>query len=65
MLQNLQQGDITLAAAPATTIPNQLQMPVEQLNPYSAHTDKKSSLAEVTASFIIMLNSKSSNVQMS
>ncbi|KAF7665316.1 hypothetical protein LDENG_00147840 [Lucifuga dentata] len=46
MLQNLQQGDVTLAATTANNIPNQLQMPVAQLNPYSAHTEKKSSLAE-------------------
>lgn len=46
MLQNFQQTDKTLAATIANNIPNQPQMPVAQLNPYSAHTEKKSSLAE-------------------
>ncbi|XP_029301921.1 splicing factor, arginine/serine-rich 15-like [Cottoperca gobio] len=46
MLQNFQQTDKTLAATISNTIPNPPQMPVAQLNPYSAHTEKKSSLAE-------------------
>ncbi|XP_022604696.1 splicing factor, arginine/serine-rich 15-like isoform X2 [Seriola dumerili] len=46
VLQNFQQADKTLAAAIANNIPNPPQMPVAQLNPYSAHTEKKSSLAE-------------------
>ncbi|XP_045930594.1 SR-related and CTD-associated factor 4-like isoform X2 [Micropterus dolomieu] len=46
MLQNFQQADKTLAATIANNIPNPPQMPVSQLNPYSAHTEKKSSLAE-------------------
>ncbi|XP_076002217.1 SR-related and CTD-associated factor 4-like isoform X2 [Genypterus blacodes] len=46
MLQSLQQADISLAAAPATITPTQLQMPADQINPYNAHTDNKSSLAE-------------------
>ncbi|KAG7455593.1 splicing factor, arginine/serine-rich 15-like isoform X1 [Solea senegalensis] len=45
MLQNFQQADKTLAATETnnTTPP---QMPVAQLNPYSAQTEKKSSFAE-------------------
>ncbi|XP_071352742.1 SR-related and CTD-associated factor 4-like isoform X1 [Trachinotus anak] len=46
VLQNFQQADKTLAATIANSIPNPPQMPVSQLNPYSAHTEKKSSLAE-------------------
>ncbi|XP_054452115.1 SR-related and CTD-associated factor 4-like isoform X2 [Anoplopoma fimbria] len=46
MLQNFQQADKTLAATLANNIPNQPHMPVSQLNPYSAHTEKRSSLAE-------------------
>ncbi|XP_031719461.1 SR-related and CTD-associated factor 4-like [Anarrhichthys ocellatus] len=46
MLQNFQQADKTLAATLANNIPNQPQPPVSQLNPYSAHTEKRSSLAE-------------------
>lgn len=49
MLQNFQQADKTLAASLANNIPNQPQKLVSQLNPYSAHTEKRSSLAEVTA----------------
>ncbi|KAM9359460.1 SR-related and CTD-associated factor 4-like [Symphorus nematophorus] len=46
MLQNFQQADKTLAATIANNIPNPPQIPAAQLNPYSAHTEKKSSLAE-------------------
>lgn len=46
MLQNFQQADKSLAATLANNIPNQPQMPGAQLNPYSAHTEKRSSLAE-------------------
>ncbi|XP_040030497.2 SR-related and CTD-associated factor 4 [Gasterosteus aculeatus] len=46
MLQNFQQADKTLAASLANNIPNQPQKLVSQLNPYSAHTEKRSSLAE-------------------
>ncbi|XP_070685677.1 SR-related and CTD-associated factor 4-like [Pempheris klunzingeri] len=46
MLQNFQQADKTLTPTIANSIPNPPQMPVAQLNPYSAHTEKKSSLAE-------------------
>lgn len=46
MLQNFQQADKTLAATIANDIPIQPQMPAAQLNPYSAHSEKKSSLAE-------------------
>lgn len=47
MLQNFQQADKTLAATIANNIPNPPQMPVAQLDPYGAHIEKKSSLAEV------------------
>ncbi|XP_040903032.1 SR-related and CTD-associated factor 4-like [Toxotes jaculatrix] len=46
MLQNFQQAEKTLAATIANNLPDPPQMPVAQLNPYSAHTEKKSSLAE-------------------
>ncbi|XP_069017485.1 SR-related and CTD-associated factor 4-like [Embiotoca jacksoni] len=46
MLQNFQQAEKTLAATTTNNIPNPPQMPVAQLNPYSTHTEKKSSLAE-------------------
>ncbi|XP_042269320.1 SR-related and CTD-associated factor 4-like [Thunnus maccoyii] len=46
MLQNFQQADKTLAATIANNTPNPPQMPVAQLNPYSAHSEKRSSLAE-------------------
>ncbi|KAF0030090.1 hypothetical protein F2P81_016821 [Scophthalmus maximus] len=46
MLQNFQQADKTLAATITNNIPNPPPMSVTQLNPYSAHTEKKSSLAE-------------------
>ncbi|XP_039987318.1 SR-related and CTD-associated factor 4-like isoform X2 [Xiphias gladius] len=46
MLQNFQQTDKTLATTIANDIPHPPQMPVAQLKPYSAHTEKKSSLAE-------------------
>ncbi|XP_070762265.1 SR-related and CTD-associated factor 4-like [Enoplosus armatus] len=46
MLQNFQQADKTLAASIANNISNPPQMPVAQFNPYSGHTEKKSSLAE-------------------
>ncbi|XP_060929454.1 SR-related and CTD-associated factor 4-like isoform X2 [Limanda limanda] len=46
MLQNFQQADKTRGAAIANHVPDPVQMPVAQLNPYSAHTEKKSSLAE-------------------
>ncbi|XP_034405159.1 SR-related and CTD-associated factor 4-like isoform X2 [Cyclopterus lumpus] len=46
MLQNFQQADKTLAATLANNIPNQPQKPVSQLNSYSAHTEKRGSLAE-------------------
>ncbi|XP_053279094.1 SR-related and CTD-associated factor 4 [Pleuronectes platessa] len=46
MLQNFQQADKTRGAAIANNVPDPVQMPVAQLNPYSAHTEKKSSLAE-------------------
>ncbi|XP_049889605.1 SR-related and CTD-associated factor 4-like isoform X1 [Epinephelus moara] len=46
MLHNFQQADKTLAATIGNNIPNQPQMPAAQLNPYNAHTEKKSSLAE-------------------
>ncbi|XP_059187251.1 SR-related and CTD-associated factor 4-like [Centropristis striata] len=46
MLQNFQHTERTLAATTANNIPNQPQIPVAQLNTYSAHTEKKSSLAE-------------------
>ncbi|KAM3615763.1 uncharacterized protein V6R79_007335 [Siganus canaliculatus] len=45
MLQNFQQADKSLAAT-ITNIPNPPQFPAAQLNPYSAHAEKKSSLAE-------------------
>uniref|UniRef100_A0A673CDX4 SR-related CTD-associated factor 4b n=1 Tax=Sphaeramia orbicularis TaxID=375764 RepID=A0A673CDX4_9TELE len=46
MLQNFQQADKTLAATIANSIGNPSQMPAAQLNQYSSHTEKKSSLAE-------------------
>ncbi|XP_039634059.1 SR-related and CTD-associated factor 4-like isoform X2 [Perca fluviatilis] len=46
MLQNFQQADKNLTATIANNIPSPPQMPVAQLNPYSAHTEKQSSLAE-------------------
>ncbi|KAI3354091.1 hypothetical protein L3Q82_018640 [Scortum barcoo] len=46
MLQNFQQADKTLAATMTNNIPNPAQMPAAQLNPYGAHVEKKSSLAE-------------------
>ncbi|XP_030601184.1 SR-related and CTD-associated factor 4-like isoform X2 [Archocentrus centrarchus] len=46
MLQNIQQADKTLAATTENNIPHQPQIPLAQLNAYSAHTEKKSSLAE-------------------
>ncbi|XP_019944168.1 SR-related and CTD-associated factor 4-like isoform X2 [Paralichthys olivaceus] len=46
MLQNFQQADKTLGVAMANNVPDPAQMPVAQLNPYIAHTEKKSSLAE-------------------
>ncbi|KAA8593998.1 hypothetical protein FQN60_004832 [Etheostoma spectabile] len=45
MLQNFQQADKNLTTI-ANHIPNPPQVPVAQPNPYSAHTEKKSSLAE-------------------
>ncbi|KAG7243057.1 hypothetical protein INR49_016432 [Caranx melampygus] len=48
VLQNFQQADKTLAATIANNIPNPSQMPVAQLNPYMAHIEKKSSLAEIS-----------------
>lgn len=49
MLQNIQQADKTLAATTENNIPKQPQILLAQLNAYSAHTEKKSSLAEVLA----------------
>lgn len=49
MLQNIQQADKTLAATTENNLPKQPQMPHAQLNAYSSHTEKKSSLAEVLA----------------
>ncbi|XP_026148618.1 SR-related and CTD-associated factor 4-like [Mastacembelus armatus] len=46
MLQNFQHADKTLAGAAVSNTPNPPQMPVAQLNLYSTHTEKKSSLAE-------------------
>ncbi|KAM8903351.1 SR-related and CTD-associated factor 4-like isoform 2-T2 [Spinachia spinachia] len=46
MLQNFQQADKTLAASLANSVPNRPQHPVSQLDPYSAHAEKRSSLAE-------------------
>ncbi|KAM8769352.1 SR-related and CTD-associated factor 4-like [Acanthopagrus schlegelii] len=46
MLQNFQQADKTLTATITNNVPNPPEMPVAQPNPYSAHTEKKSSLAE-------------------
>ncbi|CAK6968907.1 SR-related and CTD-associated factor 4-like [Scomber scombrus] len=46
MLQNFQQADKTLAATVTNNTPNPAQMPAAQHNPYSAHTEKRSSLAE-------------------
>ncbi|XP_039893310.1 SR-related and CTD-associated factor 4-like [Simochromis diagramma] len=46
MLQNIQQADKTLAATTENNIPKQPQIPLAQLNAYSARTEKKSSLAE-------------------
>ncbi|XP_071373245.1 SR-related and CTD-associated factor 4-like isoform X2 [Centroberyx affinis] len=46
MLQNFQQGEKTLAATIANNVPAHLQVPPAQLNPYSAHTEQKSSLAK-------------------
>nr|XP_020468805.1 splicing factor, arginine/serine-rich 15-like [Monopterus albus] len=46
MLQNLQQADNTLTTTTVNHVQNPPQLPVAQLNPYSAHTEKKSSLAE-------------------
>lgn len=46
MLQNIQQADKTLAATTENNVPKQPQIPLAQLNAYSAHTEKKSSLAE-------------------
>lgn len=46
MLQNFQQADKTLGVTMANNMPDSGQMPVAQLNPYIAHTETKSSLAE-------------------
>ncbi|XP_042342214.1 SR-related and CTD-associated factor 4-like isoform X2 [Plectropomus leopardus] len=46
MLHNFQQADKTLAATITNNITTPPQMPATQLNPYSSHTEKKSSLAE-------------------
>lgn len=47
ILQNFQQADKTLSDAFANNMPTPPHMPVIQLNSYSAHKEKKSSLAEV------------------
>lgn len=49
MLQNIQQADKTLAATTENNMPNQPQIALAHLNTYSAHAEKKSSLAEVPA----------------
>ncbi|XP_029372667.1 splicing factor, arginine/serine-rich 15-like isoform X2 [Echeneis naucrates] len=46
VLQNFQQADKALVATIANNLTNPPQMPAAQLNPYSAHSEKKSSLAE-------------------
>ncbi|XP_029964007.1 SR-related and CTD-associated factor 4-like [Salarias fasciatus] len=46
MLQNFQQADKSLADTTANNLPNPPQMPAAQINSYSAHTERKSSLAE-------------------
>ncbi|XP_056296506.1 SR-related and CTD-associated factor 4-like isoform X2 [Pseudoliparis swirei] len=46
MLQNFQQADKNLAATLANNMPNQPQKHVSQVNPYSAHTEMRGSLAE-------------------
>lgn len=48
ILQNFQQADKTFSDAFANSMPTSPHMPVTQLNSYSAHKEKKSSLAEVT-----------------